>query len=1628
MLPKGLDRLSVGELRKLCEDRGLPTEGLIKSQLIEQLKAAEGITKMQEKLRAELAGAIPKSPQGGLGSPKPTEGKDKAEGMKISTPKPAEGKDQKGVKPPTPKPEGEGSPKTGDKSGRGNDSEVLAELEIKKLELQMKIEREKRESREREIEMENERERMNLEIEKERERERLALENERERLRLEHERANLELEKERERIRLEFEQESERVRLRHEFELAEKQRQHELTMKDKDISKVEVKGKLLGKHGPKTPKLKEGDDIEAYLRTFERLARANEWERDTWAPRLAAVLTGKAREAYAAMPIEDIESYDKVKLAVLKKYRLGSEAYREKFRTSHKKSDERFQEWGTRVSQYFDRWLEINEIADFEHLREFMIIEQLINLLSPDLQVWIRERKPETVDKLTELAELYVMSRKKTVGIGGSGKPKNSGKTNSDSKQKSKASKDNVTCYTCKAKGHYSYECPNSKQEKQDKKSSGSGAPGGKKASGLLCLSPSRPGFLNHKKFVIQGNVDSKPVDMLIDTGCTNTLVKGSLVPENAYCNDSFQILLANGMTQDVPMAKVKLSGTEGSKLCTVGVLSDLPVDVLLSQEDFSSIGKLDDESPGLSLPMIAKGDELDGKPAFIVTRAKAKALKQFESETSQMAARQGVRPISVEQLPDSGDLQSAKPTLVDKLPEGGHASTVTEDESILNPDFVSDVELDKMKATENQNKGPVMLPHIDVWKLTPKDLIERQKADAKLKKLLPKMQKSLPKDSVGYFWKDGLMYRRSFIENRQQYVDQLLVPREYKLELLELAHSIPLAGHLHAAKTRDRLFEHYTWPGIYKDVENFCATCSECQKCARKLASDKAPLISVPVIGTPFHKVAVDIVGPVERSAKGHKYLLTLVDYATRFPDAIPLKDATAPSVADGLVEMFSRYGIPAELLSDQGPNFMAELMKELLPRLGIKKLDTSCYHPQANGLVERFHATLKSMLRKFVSEEPNEWDKFLPYMLFAYREVPEVSTGFSPFELLYGRAVRGPLAILKESWTGETAEDENVVEYVLKAREKLASMAELVQENLTQSQRKQKTYYDQNARGKKYEVGEEVLVMLPSASSKLKSTWQGPFPIVRQVSPVDYEVDTGKHRKRLRIFHVNLLRKWKDREKLAFYAKAYIIDEDNVDNYLPQKEPSQTVADVKISENLTPIEKLKLRKLADNYADIFSDVPTTTNAAVHDVKLTDTPPKHTKPYRLPECYKEEVREHIRGLAEGGFTEPATGPYGSGIVIVPKKDGGIRMAVDYRALNRCSETDTGGALQRIEELIEKVSRAKYISVLDLAKGYYAIPLTEAAKMASTFVSPFGSYRFRVMQFGMKNAPSTFTRMMANVLDGTEEYAVVYIDDIAVFSDTFEDHLKHLEEVFTRLRKANLKVKPSKCILGGAVVEYLGHMVGSGKVEPVDAKVEAIAAFKLPETKKGLRSFLGLVGYYRKFIPSFSEIAAPLTDLTRKSEPSKIRWTEAAEKAFADLKLAMQNHPVLVPPDFTKPFILQVDASQRGLGAVLAQTDADGEEHPIVYCSRKLLDREMRLATIEKECLAIVWSVKLLRPYLLGHEVILETDHNPLVWLGSIKDSNQKLLRWSLMLQEYNITIRHKKGSQNAGPDCLSRV
>ncbi|XP_065416479.1 uncharacterized protein LOC135974099 [Chrysemys picta bellii] len=862
-------------------------------------------------------------------------------------------------------------------------------------------------------------------------------------------------------------------------------------------------------------------------------------------------------------------------------------------------------------------------------------------------------------------------------------------------------------------------------------------------------------------------------------------------------------------------------------------------------------------------------------------------------------------------------------------------------------------------------------------------------------------------------------LYRLDRDPRTQEPQTQLLVPLCHRRAVMKLAHDVPAAGHLGREKTLARILARFFWPGISQEVKEYCASCPECQRVAPP-GIPKAPLVPMPVMETPFERVAMDLVGPLPKSAAGFQYILVLVDYASRFPEAIPLRSITARTIAGELLKIFARVGLPREILTDQGTNFTSQLLRQVCALLDIKQLRTSVYHPQTDGLVERFNRTLKSMLRKFPAEDLRHWDQFLPPLLLAIREVPQTSTKFSPFELLYGRRPRGLLDLMRETWEQSASPAQGLLKYVIQLQEYLAQAGALARENLKTAQERQKRTYDQGAQVREFQPGDRVLLLLPSSESKLLARWQGPYDVVRKVGPVTYEVRQPDKRKGTQRYHVNLLKRWQDREGLLINP---CPPEPELGPHVPSTDDPPAP---QLGQSLTEEQCKQTNCLLQTFKRTFTAIPGYTSLVKHSIRTEPGKVVRETTRPLPYRMREAVEEEVRAMLALGVIEPSQSEWRSPVVLVPKPDGTRRFCIDFRRVNAISHFDAY-PMPRVDELLGRLGEAQYITTLDLSKGYWQIPLEETSKEKTAFATPTGLYQFTRMPFGLHGAPATFQRLMDQLLQPHQDYAAAYLDDVVIYSRGWEDHLPRVAAVLRSLRQAGLTANPKKCRIAWQETNYLGYTVGGGRVKPLVGKVQALLDCPTPSTKRHVRQFLGLVGYYRRFIPQFATIAASLTGLLTKDSPRQVRWSPECEAAFQTLQKCLCQEPVLYSPDFKRPFILQTDASGVGLGAVLSQ-EVEGKDHPVVYLSRKLFPRERNYAVVEKEALAVKWACDALRFYLLGAPFTLVTDHAPLRWLMRMKDNNARIMRWYLALQPYAFTVQHRAGKDHTNADFLSRM
>ena len=461
--------------------------------------------------------------------------------------------------------------------------------------------------------------------------------------------------------------------------------------------------------------------------------------------------------------------------------------------------------------------------------------------------------------------------------------------------------------------------------------------------------------------------------------------------------------------------------------------------------------------------------------------------------------------------------------------------------------------------------------------------------------------------------------------------------------------------------------------------------------------------------------------------------------------------------------------------------------------------------------------------------------------------------------------------------------------------------------------------------------------------------------------------------------------------------------------------------------SPNLTMAENSRLNSLLEQYSDVFASSSTElgrTTIIKHEIHTGDARPIKQQPYRVSQSQKVEIEKQINTMLEQDVIRVSSSPWSSPVVLVKKKDGTTRFCVDYRKLNAVTRKDSY-PLPRIDDALDALSGAKYFTTLDLQSGYHQVAMDTNSIDKTAFISHAGLYEYNVMSFGLTNAPPTFQRLMQRVLHGLDwKICLVYIDDVIVFSSTFEDHLVHLAAVFDRLRNANLKLKPSKCHFGRSSVNFLGFIVSAEGILPDSSKINAVKSFPVPRSVTEVRSFLGLCNYYRRFVKDFAKIASPLNRLTRKSV--SFVWDESCLCAFQEMKARLCSPPILAYPNFSQPFHLYTDASQHAIGYILGQV-IDHKETVISYGGRELNLAETRYSTTEREALAVVDGIKRYQPYLYGSKFYVHSDHGSLTWLMNVKDPTGRLARWALQLQHYDFEIIHRPGKQNAAADALSR-
>ena len=1466
----------------------------------------------------------------------------------------------------------------------------------------------------------------------------------------------------------------------------------------------------------KLPHMKNFDEkthkIEDYLHRFEHTAERCGWKKEDWAYKLSCYLDDNALSLYYDFTKENKKvPWDTFKAELLKHFRCTSEGFRKKFRELKPEQNESLNKYKSTLMRYFNRWLELSNLSDTkDDIINLFLGEQFLEICSADIASDIRYRKITNFEKMIEIAEDFRLAYPDKPIVKKSSKsifcPSNLCEAkvdeqkafqNDDFVQESNAAfgaqipfsnqgqnsqgrgfrpyrsngfqggRPNRYLHSNRGSyqqgnyqsGPYSYGQGQNNNQEYNYGSSQRGGGNFKSRGGQNSNQGNGPIFVNNEKCILCHGIGHVPSQCLLRFSRNPCSVCGVGGHKRKDC--PFVLLSENGTYN--PTGSLVISDTQ--IVCSVEV-GKLHFDAgKVNETECSVLRDTGATICGVRKRLVCSDQYVPGKvlcktfggEIHEYPMAKVRvSSKYFTGELVCCVLEDPVADLIIGNIPQvrESDCNTTRPTVSVSTRAQTKAEKIPQKPLC---DIVEDLNIGK------------------------KELSNLQRDDKELANCF-KMAESGEKKSVGvaeysFYTKDMILYR-SFVK-QNQWFNQIVVPKKLRASVLATAHDQLLAGHCGVRRTQKRILTKFFWPGLSVDVTKYIRTCDICQKTTSKGKVPPVPLASMPLIGTPFDRVAIDLVGPLSPpSEQGHRYILTLIDLASRFPEAVPMKDISTTAIVEALFSIFTRLGFPKEILSDRGPQFVSDLMKQFQNMIGTKGVTTSVYHPQSNGNIERFHSTMKSMMKKVIRAQPKQWHRYLPALMFACRELPSESTGFSPFELLFGRRPRGPISLLADSWTEDNQnppdfDQKPLYQYLFELKNIIRDTCDIAVDNSSQSSKRSKKYFDRRAKDRSFSIDDEVLVLLPTNTNKLLMSWSGPYRVSECFHP-DYKVMIGEKSK---VFHANMLKKYHRRSEYtnecsvisegkqvpwqsitSLYLKnendqaevsekklkhtpvnlksvrstnnVGIVHEDDDSIQVPSLPMTSSMQNEDISmidfnKDLSELEHNTLYAVYKEFEEKLTPKPGCFNDEfMLDINLTSDTVIRKKAYDLPFSSKQIVEREIKTMLELGVIEKSKSSFSSPVVLVKKPDSSCRFCIDFRSLNKIIQFDAE-PIPDVDELFTRIAESRYFTRIDLSKGYWQIVVNPIDRPKTAFATHMGLFQWVRMPFGLVSAPACFARMM-RLLCLEEHSAMNFFDDILIHSRTFKDHTEHIRGVMNKLKKFNLTARPSKISTGYKSLEFLGHVVGEGLLRPEMKKVKKILAIPTPTTKKQVRSLMGLLSFYRRYIPNFASLTAPISDLTKNPNTRTISWTPDCEEALSKIKHIFSISPVLQLPRLDLPFILRTDASCSGLGAVLLQ-DIQSTLHPVSFASRKMLDRECRYSTIERECLAIVWGITKFSKFLWGTHFILQTDHRPLTFLRTSRFKNSRIMRWALSLQEYKFEVQPVPGTQNILADLLSR-
>ena len=1231
-------------------------------------------------------------------------------------------------------------------------------------------------------------------------------------------------------------------------------------------------------------------EAPAFFEKAEQIFRDAEIPKEFQAKVISPLLSAKARAILSKVSVDITKDYDSMKTTILRELQLSPNVYLERFNLCTKVVDETFTAFSSKLRNLLDYYLKSRGVTDFATLCELLVCDRIKSTLSEGCLKYVlsiesgkEDRNWMSVSDLVGAVDRFIASRGdaakprayalgqtpkqlrftgggNAAGQGGNpatppGQPKIPSNVGNQSTQKDgnfqQTPLKSVACYYCGKTGHVRRNCA---QFLKDNGPSG-GSPGSGRRGGrgprfnvhrVAAVDPPQPNCNSDGQDGNNGNNAPQARTTTNDSEDQATSNVNHVTVHDCQVNDvindvssdsSKSVSLCNNRVQlsELNYTDVKVSANDDDGGVVVRALVDSGAQISVVSTDLFPTQK--PETMGTIKLQPFCGDPVSAEWVRLSIQAKSdpEVTKVHTIDCAMVSQLNESMIITSDVLSmltrDVNDALIADVVVCNETETTDVLVTCNDDDDDdcdvgCAPDPVSD---DSAGPTTITNDLLSQGSTLEGSEASREQVAQEQREDETLKGCY----KLAKENKGGFVLRDGLLYRKKVISGER--IEQLVVPKSRRIHVLDIGHN-KFGGHMAEKKTRDRIELTFFWPTIKDDCHQYVSTCGTCQLKKRKTKFDRVPITPIPRCDRVFDHMFMDVAGPFV-SGDGPKpkfnYALVVIDSYSRFPFCTPLKTLQAKHVCEALIDIWSVTGVCSHLSSDLGKNFISHLTQEFERQLGCSPHFNSPYHPQATGLVERCVGSVKSIIGKLAVDFGRQWHVYLPCTLWALREAVNATTGLSPWTLVFGRLPTGPLAILKNHWVGTemlpVSFGKSATEYLQDVQKRLEIAEQYAGPHAEIEQRKYQHYHNLRSTDKHFEIGEDVLVLVPNdTSSKLFSRWiKGKVTAVR--SPYSYLVHVdGVDRH----YHANHLRKLHLRVESVVYdasvfddpavsdgpsvnpinSCAVIYDEDqdfgdiqsiplDLNPSQPHELPSQKV-DLESISHLSRLQQTELLNLLDEFHDCFSEIPGFTDVYTHKVELLDGfKPKRLPAYRVPERLKPEVSRQIQEMLDNEIIRPSESPMASPLVCVMKgRDGceGVRLAIDYRYVNKYTQSDTY-PMNNLQSIFQSVSRSNLISVCDMKGAYWQVKCQDSDCWLTAFVCDDGVFEFTRCPFGMKNSGTSFIRAVSQILSPVREVAKSFVDDVAVHSGHWREHMVDLRRFLEVIRKSGLTLNLKKC-------------------------------------------------------------------------------------------------------------------------------------------------------------------------------------------------------------------------------------